>query len=147
MGLIYRVERFDGTGPYVGQHELPEKILPSGFTNEHPDPSDDSLLVDRINMQIRREAEDDEHYRPVSMFSFIMDRGYFFGFNSQDQLRRWFYADEWLVKLDQNGFNLSVYEVPPQYVFVGHTQAVFLREKATQKYRVDLCDFFAIPTE
>jgi hypothetical protein len=146
MGLIYRIENDDGLGPYQGRKNDDTSLLPMKYSTEHPAVWDDSMLINKINQQIRIDAEGQDEYKSVGVWGFI-DGKYHFGFGSQDQLRRWVYNDAWMVNLDKHGFHLSVYEVPEMAMMVGHTQAIFQKSFARQKYRCKLCDFFAIPTE
>jgi hypothetical protein len=143
MGLIYRIENAEGTGPYQGMSD-DESPLPMQFSETHPSPEDDSLLVRAFRDYARINELDTDGTRTI--WGMIYG-DFLFGFGSQDQLRRWVYNDEWMVKLDNAGFHLSVYEIPDEKMIVGHTQAVFERSAGRQKYRCKLCDFFAIPTE
>lgn len=142
MVLIYRVESDDGTGMYIGQGGLTP--MPMEFSEHHPAPDEDSKLVNQINYIVRKEQGDVEEAEMVSPWTFISKRGYFFGFDSQDQMRRWIYQDEWMKDLDDVGLHLTVYEVDPEDTVAGYTQAIFKRKNARQKYRTKLCDFFAI---
>lgn len=53
-----------------------------------------------------------------------------FGFASLEQLRAWFYRDEWLTRLGRDGVVLTVWEVPERYVQIGNTQAIFVKRRA-----------------
>lgn len=64
-----------------------------------------------------------------------------FGFISFDQLKNWFYNDYWLLKLEDYGFILSVYEVNNKNVKYDISQAVFIKKDAKLLRQVKLSDF------
>jgi hypothetical protein len=145
MGLIYRIENAEGKGPYQGITGMREPLLPMHYSDEHPSPEDDSKLVGNVRNYMRR--QDDERLpEERSVWTFIYG-DFLFGFDSQDQLRRWVYNDQWMKDLDEAGFHLTVLDVPDDEIIAGYTQAIFKRDSGRQKYRCKLCDFFAIPTE
>lgn len=109
---IYRIELADGTGPYVGG------VSPASFWYEsarHPTPLDDPALGFRQSHQ---------------------DDGWRFGFASPEQMRFWFYREEWRRELEEMGYMLSVYECEQaQY---SDAQAIFHPNYAKLIERVPL---------
>lgn len=102
MPDLFRIEK-DGIGPY-NSFALEEFGL--GPANAlHPMPCQDELFM--TNMMKKRCSA-----------SFFL-----YGFTSIDQLRRWFYRDEWLHALHKKGFTLNVYAVAEEHFCQGHTQA------------------------
>lgn len=101
---VYRVEREDTSGPYVGQSILPERWC---YANEklHPTPWEDGIPMDCYD-------------------------GHRFGFISLDSLYRWFY--NWFVVdvLIAEGYRVSIYEMTEQDCMVGERQVAFLWDEA-----------------
>lgn len=121
MTTVYRLEQEDGTGCYRGDLSL--NVEHDIF--RHPLPRDDSLLMDNLD-------ENSKHF---------ID--FHFGFASVDQLRTWFYNDEWIRKIAKNGNVLSVYEA--EEVYLGNTQVCFNRDTAKLIIRHDVLEFFKLP--
>lgn len=102
MRLILRFEHEDGTGVYQFGPEIPYDSL------RHPLPEEDGGLREWMH----------EH-------TYMERQEFFFGFDSVDQARAWFYDWKVLVALQNCGAKLRVYAVPDWAVYVGFAQAVF----------------------
>lgn len=61
----------------------------------------------------------------------IPPKNHVFGFEDYKQFRAWFYSDEILAKLSNNGFELSVYDTGNSTVLLGNAQLTF--EKSSRK--------------
>lgn len=122
MKLFYRIEDVNNIGPYHS-NKADKKIIDVGNCNgRHPLPSDDTPL----NNAIRHDFE--ENMGDYEMFHGGTVR---YGFNSLEQLRRWFFNDNELKHLDECGFSLSIYKVPSMYE--GHTQCAILAKYHSKK--------------
>lgn len=77
----------------------------------HPMPTNDSKLVEEFELI--------GGYNRWDMRSM----NWRYGFESPVQMLNWIYQDNWLNRLHEDGFVLSVYEVPK--VYYGNTQAIF----------------------
>ncbi len=119
--IIYRFEYPDGEGIYW--HDDPEKRVGTffEFDNRHPHPENDSLL---------------------GVITFSPD--YYFGFLSIEQLRSWFYKDEFLVKLHEKGILISEYNCECCDVLEGHTQAMFIRGKSLDRMQYNILEYFEL---
>jgi hypothetical protein len=60
-----------------------------------------------------------------------MEGDWFFGFATQQQLKRWFYDPAWLAQMQEAGLRITVWEVPAEYFRYSQTQAIFIRDHAT----------------
>lgn len=83
----------------------------------HPAPSSDKMLMKSM------ESKFDERGRPVRYAL----RDYHFGFNSIDQLKRWF-NESARDRLFVSGYYVAIYEVTEYHE--GETQCVFKKESA-----------------
>lgn len=107
MRLILRFEHEDGGGIYQFGPEIPYDEL------RHPVPERDGGLQEWMDTHTPEERE-----------------LYFFGFDSVDQARAWFYDWKVLVTLEHYGAKLRVYAVPSWAVYVGFAQTVFRIDEA-----------------
>lgn len=129
MVKVYRVEDADGYGAY-SDHKQFENLVDDpadGFNEElwehWPLPSDDSALV------------------AAGFWAFegkYGRTGIRFCFASLDQFRAWFYKGEWRSALKADGCSLSVYELDPQYVCAGDSQAIFVAGNEKLIEKIDL---------
>lgn len=104
QSTILRFEDKNGKGLYRGEIDF-NTIIGEGddyTTEQHPTPNHDSLFR--------------ENYQPNSIWDL---EEFVYGFTDMQQLRRWLYKDEWLIKLYEH---FKCYEVEGE-VIVGHTQA------------------------
>jgi hypothetical protein len=104
---VYRIERDDGTGPYVNGilAEIAEVYGPeeAGYHPDlNPHPEDDGI----------------NPYHPGC---------YVYGFDSIEQLQSWFYCHAVREQLGQAGYKISVYE--SESVVKGKRQLVFQRTR------------------
>lgn len=108
---IYRIENNDKKGVYRYINDWVEANLQQDYRGgpRHPSPMNDSLFCDSC-----REKD-------ISIWSF--SGKYVFGFTGPKQLFRWFYDEDDLIRLEDEGFQVSVYECDD--VLVGHTQIAF----------------------
>ena len=114
--LVYRIEDEDGKGMYHSSKAISMEV----DERKHKEPCSDSLLA------------------PVWLSLSTGSRETFvFGFASIEQLRNWVYDDDWLYKLHETGFILSVYDVPDKDVIAGHTQVMFLRFEDVRAARIE----------
>lgn len=107
---VLRIEAADGSGMYLGGATSRARVN----MNEpyaHPMPYDDSGLE-------------------LQAFKFLVEKrdDAFFGFNSEAQLRRWVYRDEWVQALHEVGCVLVEYDACEAYA--GHTQVIFNKTTA-----------------
>lgn len=107
MQLILRFEHADGGGIYQYGPEIPYDSV------RHPLPECDRGLQEWRRTHTPKERE-----------------LYFFGFDSVDQARAWFYDWKVLVTLEHYGAKLRVYAVPEWAVYVGFAQTVFRIDEA-----------------
>lgn len=124
--VFLRIENDERRGCYIGS-----PTLDSGVTPNHPMPDEDFLLRPQIR-------------GGLSLFS----GKYRFGFSTYNQLRAWFDDDKSLEALFNDGFQLSVYEVP--FVFRGESQACIDEKHHKDEYmteRQSLLQFRSIPTK
>jgi hypothetical protein len=136
--LIYRIEDEDAGGPYRGNNSDKNPFGSATASDRHPLPADDSLLQDSIRFRMERDLDDvdDCHWSSFLECEFI------FGFASVEQMRNWVYNDTWLTRMDDNGFFLSVFDVPEDHICIGNTQAVFRRNHAISIRRYTMAEFF-----
>ncbi len=122
--LVYRIETEDGDGPYGGAE--PKWGLNKPYCGDrHPTPEDDSKLRDAWIKIVRDGFSSDWR----------------FGFTSVDQMRAWFYEDDWLVAMHDIGLGLVVYGCSTDEVRLGHTQAVFERGRCDVVERHALTEY------
>ena len=107
MYLILRFEHGEGGGIYQYGPEIPFDAT------RHPLPEADGGLQEWMNTHTYEERE-----------------LYFFGFDSVDQARAWFYDWKVLETLENHGAKLRVYAVPDWAVYVGFSQTVFRIDEA-----------------
>lgn len=96
---------------------------------------DAGIYDDVMTMFYSHPGPDDDPGIQMSMsqrdLSFRYDMsGWRFGFNSINQLRKWFYIKEVWAILEKHGFVLAVYHVPEEALIVGERQMVFLKKCA-----------------
>lgn len=114
--LVYRLEHTEtGSGVYDFTTDVVEFD-----SSRHPLPHFDTKLQSSLQN------------RPIYR--------YHFGFSSIDQLRAWFYNDDWLYKLSLKGVVLSVYAAKEYYG--GNSQCVFKKATATLLGKHDLVEYF-----
>lgn len=123
--IVYRLETVDGVGVYgTGAGAYVEYDV-----WKHPLPQQDSLLVENLsknNLQFIGYGNLNLH----------------FGFSSVEQLRSWFYNDEWVRDMSQSGIVLSIYEAEEAYL--GNSQMCFNRSTAILKSQNNLIEFFKL---
>jgi hypothetical protein len=107
---IYRVEHDDGIGPYSTRRR---------WANS---------LQEEINDELAEAHNDsDEHplvyYDVKNAYDIVSGDSRRCGFISIEQLFRWF--DGFMDKLEEAGYKIVVYEVPPQFICVGTYQCLF----------------------
>lgn len=106
MRRIYRIEDADGQGPYQQSLDIPQFA-----SSVHPMPyTEDALDWNKLP------DKDSWHC----------------GFESIEQLNRWFYEHEWLENMHNAGLRLTVWEVPESLYRISQTQAVFYRSYSTK---------------
>lgn len=135
---IYRVEAPSGDGPYTHAtysrprywsraYDVDPEMCPSywcidGDFGMHPSPEEDGLGV-----------PSEDHY---------------FGFETPEALREWFYIKENdAFLLDMQGMQVLVYEVPTQQIIMGHNQLMFIKAEATVVDRLTNQEFYHGDTE
>lgn len=96
---VFRIENATGYGPY--QDDLNGTDL-----EPHPDDGNQPTpFWDRgLRPQWLQANEDNVEHK------------YSFGFESLDQLRKWFHDSAWLKQAERDGFQVSVYDVPEEPV-------------------------------
>jgi len=110
MTLVYRVETTEGSGPYAAWPNTWGVVLPrdSGIYDEvsHPLPEDDGLGY----------TEDGEK----------------FAFSTVEQFMDWFGFESAILTLEQSGFFLNVYDIPPENLIVGGRQVKYINPDSSQ---------------
>ena len=127
MSKFYRIENKAGHGPYHSN-----SLFTAGFKMEkysgdrHPSPSQDSALWEGLKAA-----------QNCGSTGFPDVHPYIFGFSSLEQLRAWFFADEVLTYLHEQGFRLYESEVER---IAGNSQAICLKENwaAAEKKEIDI---------
>lgn len=124
MTKVYRLETEAGIGVYSKGI-----VFNMGFNpDKHPLPQQDSLLQENLGTRTLIGSKR-KNIPPLH-----------FGFDSLNQMRAWFYHDEWLQIMHENGIVLSVYEA--EEVYLGFSQACFNRETSTLVEKISLTEFF-----
>jgi hypothetical protein len=124
MPFVYRVENKRGQGMYSGNNT---EFLRVSDAN-HPGPTDDAKLIANAESKGIRVYPD-----------------YLFGFNSIKQLRKWLYKDEWLHKLHEAEYGLSVIYVHDEDFIDGDTQVVYNSKKIKDKYQSSILSALNLP--
>lgn len=135
---VYRLQDREGGGPYNGRaynakrsiyygDVVADELMPSYWSN---------------NRETHPEPEGDGMYKP--------DSAYIYGFNSPQQLARWFYRqknDPHL--LDMMGLIVKEYEVEEQDVVYGNRQLAFLKPEGRTYswYNKEFCEAFDLAHE
>jgi hypothetical protein len=127
MYVILRFEQADGTGIYQSGPCIPYNAT------RHPPPACDGGLKAWRDKYSAWEREN-----------------FFFGFDSVEQARAWFYDWKVLLTLKQYGAKLRAYVVPDHAVHVGFAQTVFLIRHAeliaefdpTELHEDEFCDVY-----
>ena len=130
---IYRIENSEGRGVFCHSNRIAtliqrmviEEVSPLGkkYTCVHPVPSMDSRL------QYQMKVKDHCMYYMV------------FGFSSINQLKMWFSSDKVKQFIHDQGFQVSVYDIPPKLYSKGDTQVVFYRDEHDSPIKVfDIID-------
>lgn len=128
---VFRVEDDEGNGMYNGWCALQEMQE----RERHPIPGDDWELMSAVH----KSKIDERCYEVLSMNDPCeAPDELLFGFASMEQLRFWIYKHEWIQRLKDEGFKLSVYEVEDGWAAHGRTQAVFIKDKATLINQIEL---------
>lgn len=118
---VYRIEHKETRqGMYFGPRSLYNIANACGDDiygehSRHPHPMEDSVLM----------ATDIPRYATAHLN---------YGFASIEQLRSWLYKDAWLVGLHAAGYVLAIIE--SEEVYVGSTQAVFLRPETYPTFSI-----------
>lgn len=126
---VFRIENARGVGPYMSD------IIPQEYRTQltdevrHPEPYKDSRLVSEIESR---------HPYNFNLIPTWMR----FGFGSIDQLRNWFYNDDWLYTLHKYGFVLVEYTVSSDRVYLGNTQCTFKASCAGNIERYSILEYF-----
>jgi len=107
MTLIYRVETDNGIGPYV-----------SFFT---------AWLQAAV---VCGEPEEDLHPSPEHSGLGFTKHGERFGFDTLEDVFQWFYAEPIIRALEEDGYGVSVYEVPEHSIARGIRQLKFVLDDA-----------------
>lgn len=126
MVIVYRLETIGGTGVYNTSASM--TIDFDG--KRHPMPNDDSLLMENLLMH------------NLDILSGYGNLGVHFGFSSIEQLRSWFYNDNWIRDISERDIILSIYEA--EEVYLGNSQMCFNRSTASLKSQNNLIDFFKL---
>jgi len=127
MYVILRFEHADGLGIYQCGPVIPCDVA------RHPLPACDGGL------HVWRDE-----------YSTAERENFFFGFDSVEQARAWFYDWKVLVTLEQHGAKLRAFVVPDHAVHVGYAQTVFKIQHATliasfnptELHEADFCDVY-----
>lgn len=111
---VFRMESEGGRGMYTAGacegNELRDSCI-------HPAPRNDSKLVKNLRAKCKGSGR---------IFDVDFEiTSYKFGFDSEKQLLRWIYKNEWLEGLNRKGIVLAIYECDAEDVIVGHTQTIF----------------------
>jgi hypothetical protein len=125
MVAVYRLETVGGTGVYGTPASNHLDFDPF----RHPMPSDDSLLMQSLKMRNLKF----QGYGSLEIH---------FGFSSLEQLRSWFYNDDWIRNISNEGIVLSIYEA--EDVYFGNSQLCFNRSSAVLKSQNNLVEFFKL---
>jgi len=125
---IYRIENAYGTGVFQGLYDIVamfkriHNIKESrNYTKHHPTPcKDNKFHRSLIGLQSKY---------PTRICSYSYHN---FGFESMEQLKKWFYDDEILEYMEKYEFFISVYSIRKAgtNVIVGDHQVAFRRERA-----------------
>jgi hypothetical protein len=102
MTLVYRVETQDGEGPYTG--------WPRAWT----DPSD--LGIDKEVLHPEPELDGLEETQFDELFAFA----------SVEQFMDWFGFEAVILSLEEQGFVLATYDIPPERVQRGGRQVKYV---------------------
>jgi hypothetical protein len=127
--LVYRIENAAGEGVYRAKGWT-FGVYYTADSSRHPLPHDDSALMRAI-------PSDYLHWDGRLRACLI------YGFSSLDQLRCWFYADEWRKVMHENGFSVSVYSGFDSDIYAGDTQAVFIKDNCLLVSKFSLLDIEA----
>lgn len=107
MPFVYRIEDHKGQGPYRDRNFSLD--IPQACSDDHPNP--------RYEDELDWDCDEDQE-------------NWYFGFDSMNQLQKWFYDNYWLQEMHSAGLRISIYEVPKEYLRTSKTQAVFIRDEA-----------------
>jgi hypothetical protein len=125
--MFYRIQNKAGHGPYHSNCLFCTGFTPDKYTCErHPAPSQDSQLV--ANFKASKYKGDVGRSGDV--------RPFIFGFSSIEQLRAWFFADEVLSYLFDNGF--SLWESNCE-IFAGNSLALALKSEFEDSDKKVIC--------
>ena len=115
--LVYRVEDFDGQGPYQISPLVYAQLetfmgLPSFLDDDpvdHPHPYQDGFNTEGL---------------PI--WEFKIPQEYSFGFRSSEDLRKWFFREETdAQRLEEVGLRVRVFSVSSEHVLAGNSQVMF----------------------
>lgn len=120
--IIYRLQDKYGDGIYTSN-------LPHDFTRD----------IQECNGRHPTPYEDDLFYRGWSNCE--NRESYLFGFTSIEQLRNWFYRDDWLILASRN-FKLCEFAADPEFTIIGYTQAAFDGRKGVCVGEYNIIEYF-----
>ena len=138
--IVFRIEDEKGCGVYRGETNLYNYRKYGDFTRDrvHPVPKCDSKLMQSIPKCGKRlDCFGVEEPKFKWIFNFV------FGFSSIEQLRAWFYEDEVIEWLHENGFSLVVYE---GIAYHGNCQSI-VRQGSKQIQKLSLTTLLEKSTE
>lgn len=114
MTILYRIENQEGLGVYSAMVEY-QKTAWDVVVGTEIDPKMQPLPYGN------------------KLLSFDMNENKkFFAFSSIEQLRNWFYNNYWLIKFEDLGFKLVLYETERKDCKLDPYQAVFEKEKSVK---------------
>lgn len=137
---VYRFETAEGGGVYRGSSYIIWSVVDEDSAR-HPYPfSDDRLFNARKAAQPANYYDLDHEGQQEWQMTFLAPR--FFGFESIEHARNWFYEDDWLIHFHKHGIRLAIYEVDDDKVILGDTQCIFMRDGNTPKQQFDILEYF-----
>lgn len=114
--FCFRLEQECGTGIYQGF----DKIHPVNASTQHPTPYGDAKLKDIWD----------------ALTNDIAYTKYFFGFSSIEQLRQWFWCQDWCSQAQEDGVRICIYHTDDYHI--GDTQMIFRKSTAILIGKADL---------
>ncbi|MGZ8887974.1 MAG: hypothetical protein ACXW1D_00280 [Halobacteriota archaeon] len=126
---VLRLEWPDGGGIYYQEGAKSFCNYMDWDVERHPTPYNDDRLMSNLFQKSGSRYEFSEFH---------------FRFSSLDQLRRWFFEDKILRMMHDRGVVVSEYVCHWDDVVHGHTQAIFLREKAKRHTQYGILEYFGL---